>query len=65
MALFVVTGFPLLLLDFGSIVGALLPILSLEIKSAVSLSVVDTPSTGWWSQSLEKASATTLSSPLI
>ncbi len=38
----VVTGFPLLLLALGSIVSALFPILSPEIKSAVSLSVVDT-----------------------
>ncbi len=33
----VVTGIPLLQLDLGSIVGALLPILSPDIKSAVSL----------------------------
>ncbi len=35
----VVTGIPLLLLGLGSVMGALLPTLSLEIKSAVSLSV--------------------------
>jgi hypothetical protein len=59
----VVTGFPLLLLDLGSTVGG--PILSPDIESAASLSVFNTPSIGLWSQSLEKASATTLSSPLM
>ncbi len=61
----VVTGRPLLLLDLGSIIGALLPILSPDITNAVSISVFATLSVGGWSQSLEKASATTLSSPLI
>ncbi len=41
------------------------PYLSPAIKDAVSFSLLASPSIGWWSQSLEKASATTLSSPSI